>query len=57
MTDDRFNELIAQLMLGMPVTIVVNRLVLALRVLVGEDADPKAEETFEQYVASCWDDS
>ena len=51
MTDERFNELMDQLIGGMPITVVMCRLQLLVKAMVDADADcVSGEGVFERFV-------
>lgn len=49
MTNEEFNALFARLLVGLPVTLVMNRLSLALWAVVKAGGEPAAQ-TFRHYV-------
>lgn len=51
MTDERFNTLLEELIGGLPVTLVVTRLALALRYMVETPPDVGAELRLENFIA------
>jgi len=57
MTDERFQELLDELIGGLPVTMIVTRLALAVRYLVEPAPDAAAPERFENFVAQYREDS
>ena len=51
MSDERFNQLLDELIGGMPVTIVVARLTLLVKAMVNADADcSSGENVLERFV-------